>query len=99
MSMYAIDAIRMNPRSGQVERVRWGKVDLALKHWELEPEESDVSEVVRKIQAGAEVRSTFQVGGFTVIGPKLEVSPSGQGIEVVDPEQHPGRTINDMLTF
>ncbi|MGV3654521.1 MAG: hypothetical protein ACO1N5_09895, partial [Noviherbaspirillum sp.] len=102
MSMYAVDAVRMNAASGRVEKVRWGKLDYSGMHWELEPMEGDVAEVVDKIQAGDEVRAAFPVGNFTVLGPRLEVFRSRRGeeeIEVEDADEHPGRTISDMPTF
>ena len=102
MSMYAIEAVRTNPANGRIEKVRWGKLDFSRNHWELDPMESDVTEVVRKLQAGEEVRAAFPVGHFTVLGPRLEICQSGpdtQEIEVIDAEEHPGRTLSDMPTF
>src|SRR5690606_1116849 len=102
MSLYAIDAVRMNPANGRVMKVRWGKLDYSGMHWELEPKEDDVAEVVRTIRNGEEVRAAFPVGGFTVIGPKLEVSHTNMGeedIEVEDAAERPGRTLSDMPTF
>ncbi|MDB5841080.1 MAG: hypothetical protein JWQ23_3032 [Herminiimonas sp.] len=101
MSVYAIDAVRMNAKSGLVEQVRWGKVDHTYKHWEVEPVISDVTDVVEKILSGEEVRAAFPVGHFTVLGPKVGITISSQGkdIEVIDPDDHPGRTVAELPTF
>jgi hypothetical protein len=101
MSVYAIDAVRMNPKSGLVEQVRWGRVDHTHNHLEVEPVVSDVNDVVDKILSGEEVRAAFQVGHFTVLGPKVGINLSSQGkdIEVIDPDEHPGRTVGELPTF
>jgi hypothetical protein len=101
MSIYAIDAVHTNHQSGMVEKVRWGRVDHANRHWEIEPEISDVSVVVDKILSGEEVRAAFPVGHFTVLGPKIGIIVSGdvRGIEVIDPDEHPGRTMAELPEF
>ncbi|MGI4848424.1 MAG: hypothetical protein ACRYGK_09880 [Janthinobacterium lividum] len=101
MSIYAIDAIHMNRHSGQVEKVRWGKVDHAHRHWEVEPVVCDVTDVMDKIMSGEEVRAAFPVGMFTVLGPKIGIIASGNSrdIEVIDPDDHPGRTVSELPEF
>lgn len=101
MSVYAINAVRMNAKSGLVEQVRWGRVDHDHNHWEVEPVISDVGDVVDKILSGEEVRAAFLVGRFTVLGPKVGINLSSQGkdIEVINPEDHPGRTVSELPTF
>lgn len=101
MSVYAIDAVHMNHHSGLVEKVRWGKIDDSNRHFEVEPMVSDVTDVVEKILSGEEVRAAFPVGMFTVLGPKVGITVSGEvrGIEVIDPEDHPGRTVAELPEF
>ena len=101
MSVYIIDAVRMNARTGLVEQVRWGKVDHTHNHWEVEPVISDVTDVVEKILSGEEVRTVFPVGHFTVLGPKvgITISSHGKDIEVIDPDDHPGCTVGELPTF
>jgi hypothetical protein len=102
MSMYAIEAVRINAESGRIEQVRWGRIDPAHHSWETEPVISDVIEVVGKLMDGNDVWTAFSVGNLSVLGPKVRVvryKYGSESIETADPANHVGRTLHDLPTF
>jgi hypothetical protein len=102
MSMYAIEAVRINADSGRIEQVRWGRIDPAHNTWETEPFISDVNEVVDKLMDGDEVWTAFSVANLSVLGSKVRVvvhEDGSEGIETVDPANHAGRTLHDLPAF
>jgi hypothetical protein len=102
MSVYAIDAVKINPESGRIEQVRWGKIDLHQHIWETEPVIVNAVDVINNITSGDEVWTAFPIGQLTVLGPKVGIVENEHGskeIEIIDPDNHPGRTLGDMPVF
>lgn len=105
MAFYVIEAVRFDSTGERIEKVRWGKIkdgDLHPLTWAFDPEEDEVVSVVEALHAGDDVCTAFPVPGGTVLGPhvKMTVYPDGvEGIETLDQDHHPGRTLYDLPTF
>ncbi|MDB5761576.1 MAG: hypothetical protein JWQ21_571 [Herminiimonas sp.] len=105
MAFYVIEAVHFGATGERVERVRWGKIkggEIRPPAWSFEPEEDDVISVVDALRAGDDVCMAFPVPGGTVMGPHLKTvvyADGARGIETLDPDNHPGRTLQHLPTF
>lgn len=102
MATYAITAVRVNASTQRVEMARMGLVNTGENRWGGPLIEVPVIEVVDKLMRGDVVYALFPVNGRTVLGPKLETrvfSNGLEGIEVENPRENIGRTIEDLPKF
>jgi hypothetical protein len=98
MSIFAVNGVRLDERTGRVTHVRWAQVNPKQNQWVSEPAEAPVIDVVDAIVAGDQVWTIFPEGVNTVLGPQLKsvVYAGGlEGIDTVDPKQV-NRTLRDL---
>ncbi|MBN3788285.1 phosphatidylserine/phosphatidylglycerophosphate/cardiolipin synthase [Burkholderia sp. Ac-20353] len=99
MSVFAVNGVRIDPRSGRVTHVRWGQVNAAGRAWIAAPREAPVAEVVRAVVGGDDVHVIFDASGDHVAGPKLKsvvYRDATEGIELDVDATREARTLRDL---
>lgn len=99
MSIFAVNGVRIDPRTRRVTHVRWAQVDTRNNSWATEPYVALVIDVVDAITGGDEVYTVFLTRDGSVIGPRLRTvvyRDATEGIELhVDATRDP-RTLGDL---
>lgn len=83
MSIYVVTAVRRDPVTGEISRVRWGMADPAVNGWAAREVEADAIDVVDAIMAGDTVTTLHAVSGGHVPGKDVRVEDQPNGIEVL----------------
>jgi hypothetical protein len=99
MSTFAIDAVRINPKSDRITHVRWGPVDPATRDWLSPTSIVEVAEVVTAMGRGDAVWSLFTLGGTRFLGPKMVRVAHTDGHDGIDtdvPGGHIEKCIDDL---
>ena len=99
MGHYIIDAVRLDT-FGEVEHVRWSRVDGMANELEQRFDIVEVDRVVEALDRGDIVETTFPTADGTVSGGYLarKVLPGGfENVQEANPIEH--RMLRDMQTF
>lgn len=97
MAFYGITAVRLNAK-GRIEKVRWRRIDGAANNETV----VEAHEVANALACGDTVTTIHGMPGGTVPGAnaKYVVFEQGnEGIETLNPDSHPGRTLLDLPRF
>ncbi|CAB3746824.1 phosphatidylserine phosphatidylglycerophosphate cardiolipin synthase [Burkholderia sp. MSh2] len=99
MSMFAVNGVRIDPRSARVTHVRWAAVNPADRSWAAAPSEAPVADVARALASGDDVRAIFSASDATAIGPRLKrvlYRDASEGIELDIDATSESRTLRDL---
>ena len=105
MSVYGITEVRVNQnQNNRIEQVRWAMFNVSPDAPPVlgELQEAEAHEVADRVHAGDEVYSVHAIPGGTVLGAKARyvVYQNGhEGIDTLEPENHQGRTLQDLPHF
>ena len=103
MPVWGITAIRTAPNSDRITRVRWQQIDSAENEWIGDQSVAEAHEVANELAVGNLVYSIHTLpDGNTVHGAQARhvVYQGGdEALDSLEPENHHGRTLHDLLHF
>src|SRR5688572_26549525 len=103
MALFAITAIRIDPRSNRITHARMGQFDAGTNKWMTEPAVVEALDVAAHLMKGDTVHSIHEIeGGHTVPGAKARrvvFQDGSEGFDTREPHKHPGRTMRDLPHF